>query len=73
LDPTKKSPRCFQKALLIQTNKTHQKSHSFPLKNVAYYEVKSKIRSKLVLLTGHFFNETKRTATKLEGLEKREE
>jgi len=37
-----------------------------------YYEVKIKIRSTLVQLTAHFFNETKRTATKFEGLEKKE-
>jgi len=36
-----------------------------------YYEVKTKIRSTLVQLTAHFFNETKRTATKFEGLEKK--
>jgi len=37
-----------------------------------YYEVKSKRSSTLVQLDVHFFNETKRTATKFEGLEKRE-
>jgi len=34
-----------------------------------YYKVKSKITSTLVQLTARFFNETKRTATKFEGLE----
>jgi len=38
-----------------------------------YYEVKNKISSTVVQLTVHFFNETKRTATKCEGHEKREE
>jgi len=37
-----------------------------------YYEVKSKINSTLVQLTANFFNETKRIATKFEGLEKKE-
>jgi len=37
-----------------------------------YYEVKSKINSTLVQLDVHFVIETKRTATKFEGLEKRE-
>jgi len=36
-----------------------------------YYAVKSKISSTLVQLTLHFFIETKRTATKFEGLEKK--
>jgi len=36
-----------------------------------HYEVKSKISSALVQLTVHFFHETKRTATKFEGLEKK--
>jgi len=36
-----------------------------------YYEVKSKISSTLVRLAVHFFNETKQTATKFEGLEKK--
>jgi len=36
-----------------------------------YYEVKYKISIILVQLTVHFFNETKRTATKCEGLEKK--
>jgi len=36
-----------------------------------YYEVKNKISSTLLQLTAHFFNETKRTATKFEGLEKK--
>jgi len=36
-----------------------------------YYEVKSKIRSTLAQWTVHFYNETKRTATKFEGLEKK--
>jgi len=36
-----------------------------------YYEVKNKINSTLVQLSVHFFNETKLTATKLEGLEKK--
>jgi len=36
-----------------------------------YYEVKSEISSTLVQLAVHFFNETKRTATKFEGLEKK--
>jgi len=37
-----------------------------------YYEAKRKISITLVQLDVHFFNETKRTATKFEGLEKRE-
>jgi len=37
-----------------------------------YYEVKNTISSTLVQLLVHFFNETKRTATKFEGLEKKE-
>jgi len=36
-----------------------------------YYEVKNKISSTLVQLTLHFFNETKRTATKFQELEKK--
>jgi len=36
-----------------------------------YYQVKSKISSTLVQLNVHFFNETKRTATKFERLEKK--
>jgi len=36
-----------------------------------HYEVKSKIRSTLAQLTMQFLNETKRTATKFEGLEKK--
>jgi len=36
-----------------------------------YYEVKSKLSSTLIQLGVHFFNETKRTATKFEGLEKK--
>jgi len=36
-----------------------------------YYEVKSKISRTLVQLTRNFFNETKRTATKCEGLDKK--
>jgi len=36
-----------------------------------YHEVKSKISSTLVQLAVQFFNETKRTATKFEGLEKK--
>jgi len=35
------------------------------------YEVKSEISSTLVQLAVNFFNETKRTATKFEGLEKK--
>jgi len=35
-----------------------------------YHEVKSKISSTLVQSLVHFFNETKRTATKFEGFEK---
>jgi len=34
-----------------------------------YYEVKNKISSTLVQLPVHFFNETKRTAMKFEGIE----
>jgi len=36
-----------------------------------YGEVKSKISSTVVQLTANFFNETKQTATKFEGLEKK--
>jgi len=36
-----------------------------------YYEVKSKLSSTLLQLAVHFFNETKRTARKFEGLEKK--
>jgi len=36
-----------------------------------HYEVKSKISSTLVQLTVQFFKETKRTATKFKGLEKK--
>jgi len=36
-----------------------------------YYEVKSKIRSTLVQLPVQLFYETKRTATKFEGLDKK--
>jgi len=36
-----------------------------------YYEVKGKISSTLVQLTVHFFNETKQTASKFEGREKK--
>jgi len=36
-----------------------------------YYEVKSKLSSTLVRLTVNFLNETKRTATKFEGLAKK--
>jgi len=35
------------------------------------YEVRSKISSTLVQLTVNFFTETKRTATKFEGIEKK--
>jgi len=36
-----------------------------------HYEVKSKISSTLLQLTVHFFNETKRTATKFEDPNKK--
>jgi len=35
-----------------------------------YYEVKGKISSTLVQLIENFFNKTKRTVTKFEGLDK---
>jgi len=38
-----------------------------------YYEVKSKMNSTLIQLTVIFLNETKRTATKVERLAKRED
>jgi len=37
-----------------------------------YYELKRKVSSTLVQLDVDFFNETKRTATKFEGLENKE-
>jgi len=36
-----------------------------------FYEVKSTISSTLVQLTVNFFDETERTATKVEGFEKK--
>jgi len=36
-----------------------------------YYEVQNKISSTLIQLAVHFLNETKRTETKFEGLEKK--
>jgi len=36
-----------------------------------YHEVKNKISTTLLQLTVNFFNETKQTATKFEGLEKK--
>jgi len=36
-----------------------------------YYEVKSEVSNTLARLAVHFFNDTKRTATKFEGLEKK--
>jgi len=36
-----------------------------------YYEAKSEVSNTLARLAVHFFNDTKRTATKFEGLEKK--
>ena len=47
----KKTPGCFKKAHLIQTNETHYKSHSFLFLWKIYYEVKSEIINTLVQLT----------------------
>jgi len=69
LDPTKKTPVFFKAHLTKKSNPQEISRFTFPVE--MYYEVKSKISSTLVQLAVHFFNETKRTATKFEGLEKK--
>jgi len=64
LDPTKKNTR-------KKSNKTHQKSHSFPLKKC--HEVKSKISSTLVQLTANLFLMKSNEQQRRLGLEKRKE
>ena len=72
LDPNKKTHGCFKKAHWMQTNKTHQKSHSsFPLKNELW--IKSKICSTLVQLTVHFLMKHEEQQQKLNDLKKRDQ
>jgi len=71
LDTTKKTTQVFLKK--PTQNLPKFPLFSFPLKNVQYYEAKSKISSTLVQLSAHFLMKQNEQERNLKDLKEREE